>query len=455
MGGGSIINKILTINQGGLVKKAYLIVYIIFMIYNMFMINGCSSNSSSSDLYLKIPDFSLTSGVHAWDKLYTKAIILIPNYDYPKYDINFNFSSIIDPSVTTIKPEENMNIFSIEYSNHPSIDITMIGATNITFNSDSTKVYGQQILRIERSDYDKAISSLDNFAVVCSLKYNENNAPKTYTQRIMFYFRKKMLIEVDYDSDAYHLIDSLRNNRSNLLGFDNLFDSVNMYSLRSVYNVPNTTDSALTTNLAIDIDTTEEIATGVGPYGYDLNENTFVHGFWTTLYSMDTLVCYEYSLGCHNSAEIFRNNHYASYATRTVHVIFSSRYDGSYDTSSTFGLTIKAFGNFKWNYNGTDYYNNYIYIFTERLFRQYYCYNYYHYANYPDSLMPDIHRAISVIITHELGHNIGHLSHPNDGSKNIMNTLQDLFYLNFYNRYFTIEQLDTIQEFSQFYFQNH
>jgi hypothetical protein len=424
------------------------------------MTNGCSSNSSSAESYIKSPDFSLTSGVHAWDKIYTKAIILIPNYDYPEYDINFNVSSKIDPSVITIKPEENMNIFSIEYSNHPSIDITMIGATNITFNSDSTKVYGQQTLRIERSDYDKAISSLDNFAVNLTFKYYENNAPKTYTHRIMFYFRKKMLIEVDYDSDAYHLIDSLRNlERANYLGFDNLFNSVNMYFLRSIYNVPNTTDSALTTNLAIDIDTTEEIATGVGPYGYYLNENTYEHGFNTILYSMDTLVCYEYSLGCHNSAEIFRNNHYASNATKTVHIIFSSLYGGLYDTSSTYGLTIKAFGNFKWNYYGTDYYNNYIYIFTERFYRQYMhdWWNKQYYLDNPDSLMPDIHRAISVIITHELGHNIGHLSHPNDGTKNIMNTLQvyELNRYGFMDRYFTLEQLDTIQEFSQFYFQNH
>ena len=426
----------------------------------MFMTNGCSSNSSSAETYINEPDFSLTSGVHAWDELYTKAIILIPNYDYPEYYINFNVSSKIDPSVITIDPEENENIFSIESSSyHPSIYVTMDGFTNISFNSDSTMVYGQQTLRIERSDYDKAISSLDNFAVVCSLKYCENSDSNTYTHRIMFYFRKKMLIEVDYDSAAYYLRDSLMYYRANLLGFDNLFNSVNMYFLRSGYNVPNTTDSALTTNLAIGIDTTEEIATVVGPYAYYLNENTYEHGFKTILPSDDTLTLYEYSLGCHNSAEIFRNNHYASNATKTVHIIFSSLYGGLYDTSSTYGLTIKAFGNFKWNYYETDYYNNYIYIFTERFYRQYMhdWWNKQYYLDNPDSLMPDIHRALSVIITHELGHNIGHLSHPNDGTKNIMNTLQvyELNRYGFMDRYFTLEQLDTIQEFSQFYFQNH
>ncbi|RKX67736.1 hypothetical protein DRP44_01700 [candidate division TA06 bacterium] len=99
----------------------------------------------------------------------------------------------------------------------------------------------------------------------------------------MFYCGKKMLIEIDYDNAAFHLIDSLRNlERADYLGFNDVFDSVNMYFIRSKY-IPNITDSALTTNLAIEIDTTEEITTGIGSSGYALNENTMGHGLWTIL----------------------------------------------------------------------------------------------------------------------------------------------------------------------------
>jgi len=447
MGGGSIINKISTINQGGLVKRLKKCIYhsvflLLLIVLVLYTGTGCGNSG----------------GVwHIADSLVVDFYFSEDNVEHEAYDNDFpDIIRIMLPNQNyndTLYYVLNATIYGIDNSAY-TIDqyLTKWVAINDTFANMNMKIVikGNSIinypwaggmefidtLKIVRLSDENGISAMEGINSAFSFNvavYNKKAKEYEYYQKDFdMSFKKSMKIEVDLT----------------YVGSSFLEDDFNLYNIfdnfKNLINDEHIVIDAKMTNVNIP-DPPSVDSTNAG---------------WDELL--------EYSHLYHNSALIYENYQDTS-DERSIEVIIIGM--GGIEDIGHFGVTNSSNGNYLYYREGSIAYNNPIFLNIPQLHNLIMYHDQYYWEGEIgnsefdwDAFRTDMSEAVGMILAHEIGHNVGRLldeSNPNAKNQgfgyNVMyvpgpNDTTSLTMACYLDRYFALWQKEEILKISQFYF---